>query len=105
MRDGGALRAGLYRVYVIELSDAAGTRRDAALANLYVGQTALSPEERFQQHRAGVHASRWVRRFGVALRPDLYATLPFVRERAQAEELERRTAAELRRRGHRVFSN
>ena len=93
------------RVYVIELDRSAGRRRDPRIPWVYVGSSARSPEERFAQHRSGVHASRWVRRFGVRLRPDLYATLPFVRERAQAEALEARTAEELRRRGHRVFSN
>ncbi len=93
----------VYRVYVIELDDAIGARSRADRANLYVGQTTLPAEDRFAQHRAGIHASRHVRRHGVRLRPDLYATLPLSATREAAEILEARVAAELRTRGHRVW--
>lgn len=42
---------------------------------LYVGSTGLTPEERFQKHKAGVKASKWVRRSGVGLLPALYRHL------------------------------
>ena len=32
---------------------------------VYVGQTALAPSERFDQHRSGIGASRWVRKYGL----------------------------------------
>ena len=42
---------------------------------LYVGMTGLTPDERFQNHKAGHKDSRWVRRFGVGLLPALYRHL------------------------------
>jgi hypothetical protein len=42
---------------------------------VYVGQTARDPDVRFDQHKAGYKASGAVRRFGVALLPDLVAHL------------------------------
>jgi hypothetical protein len=96
-------RARVYRVYVIELADSAGPRRDPEHPNLYVGQTADTPEERFAEHRLGHRASRHVRKHGLRLRPDLYQTLPLLATREQAEILEARVADELRSRGYRVF--
>lgn len=55
----------------------------------YVGQTALTPEERFAQHQAGIKASRHVRKCGVHLMPELYARFnPMTREEAAAREAE-----------------
>lgn len=93
----------VYRVYVVELADTSGARLRPDLPNLYVGQTADTPEERFAEHQRGHRASRHVRRHGLRLRPDLYQTLPLQATRDQAETLEARVADELRRRGHRVF--
>jgi predicted GIY-YIG superfamily endonuclease len=101
--DDGGRRSRIFRVYVIELDDAAGPRARAELPCVYVGQTADTPEERFAEHKSGHHASRHVKRHGIRLRPDLYATLPLVPTREQAEELERRVAEELARRGYTVF--
>ena len=42
---------------------------------LYVGQTSLDPDMRFDQHKAGYKASRAARRFGVRLLPELVAHL------------------------------
>jgi hypothetical protein len=42
---------------------------------LYVGQTSLDPDLRFDQHKAGYKASKAVRRFGVRLMPGLYEHL------------------------------
>jgi hypothetical protein len=61
-----------YYVYVIELSDDAGPRVNASRPIVYVGQSVASPEVRFQQHLDGYRSSRYVRRFGVRLRPRLY---------------------------------
>jgi hypothetical protein len=88
---------------VIELADAAGRRRRRDRPCLYVGQTVVTPEERFAQHRAGHKASRVVRRHGRRLRPDLYEGLPLLASREAALVLEARVAAELRSRGYRVF--
>ena len=38
---------------------------------LYVGQTSLDPDLRFDQHKAGYKASSAVKRFGLRLMPDL----------------------------------
>lgn len=42
---------------------------------LYVGQTSLDPDVRFDQHKAGYKASRAVRRYGVGLLPQIVAHL------------------------------
>jgi predicted GIY-YIG superfamily endonuclease len=93
----------VYRIYVVELADAAAPRRPPGQASVYVGQTVVTPEERFAQHKAGHKASRVVRRHGVRLRPDLYEGLPLLASREAALVLEARVAAELRSRGFRVF--
>ena len=95
--------ARMYRVYVVELADAAGRRRRRERPNVYVGQSVVTPEERFAQHKAGHKASRVVRRHGLRLRPDLYDGLPLLASREAALVLEARVAAELRTRGYRVF--
>lgn len=91
-----------YRLYVIELSDDVGPREDPALPWVYVGQSALSPEERFEQHRTGARNvrgplySKWPRRHGLRLRPDLYEQEPVLQSRHDAELAEARLAERLR---------
>jgi hypothetical protein len=92
----------VFRVYVVELADPAGRGRRGRPC-LYVGQTTVTPAERFAQHKAGHKASRVVRRHGLRLRPDLYEGLPLLASREAALVLEARVAAELRGRGYRVF--
>jgi hypothetical protein len=83
------------RVYVIELEQAAGRRRDPRIPWVYVGSSARSPEERLRQHQRGYKSSGLVKRFALRLRPDLYEDLgPFKgskaacrAERERAEEL------------------
>lgn len=65
-------------VYVIELDPAACEEKKSPCKGtkcgrtpVYVGQTALSREDRFAQHRSGVKASKWVTRYGLRLRADL----------------------------------
>ena len=62
----GAARA-RHSVYAVLLHDP--TRRDPH--GLYVGQTSLDPDVRFDQHKAGYKASRAANRFGVRLLPHL----------------------------------
>ena len=63
--------APVYCVYIIEL-DRACVKTPCALAPLYVGQTAHTPEQRFAQHKAGGRlAAAKPHRFGVRLRYDL----------------------------------
>ena len=96
-----------YHVYVVELEGDVLRRRECADASggppLYVGQSALTPEARFEQHRAGHRASRIVRAHGVRLRPDLSAPWGPHATRAEAEAAEAELAEDLRGRGFCVF--
>lgn len=42
---------------------------------LYVGRTGRTPDERYQNHKAGYKSSKWARRYGVGLLPALYRHL------------------------------
>jgi hypothetical protein len=83
------------RVYVIELAQAAGRRRDPRIPWVYVGSSARDPEIRFEQHRRGYKSSGLVKRFAVRLRPDLHDDLPSFRRSADAREAEEQRAREL----------
>jgi hypothetical protein len=70
-----------YSVYVVELADrvwnVAGFRRanpDYRLGQpfVYVGMTGLDPDLRFDRHKAGIQANRFVRDYGLRLLPGLY---------------------------------
>ena len=103
MRSKKAKPRPVYCVYIVEL-DRACTSEPCALAPLYVGQTAHTPEERFAQHKAGgLLAAGKPYRFGVRLRYDLMNGIGPFRTRAEAEAAEKAVAAALERRGHRVF--
>jgi hypothetical protein len=102
-----------HHVYVIELSRdvlshprfrRANPRHDPRKPCLYVGMTGLDPETRFDRHRYGVKDNPYVRRYGVRLRPDLYADLnplPY----AEAQHMERVLARQLRADGYAVWQN
>ena len=66
-------------VYVVELApsppEAAICQREPGAGKEcpYVGQIYLSPEKRFENHKRGYRASRWVRRYGSRLRQDVCA--------------------------------
>ena len=93
----------VYTVYVVELSRDCTSER-CALAPLYVGQTAHTPERRFEQHKAGGKlAAGKPHRFGVRLRYDLMQKIPPSATREEAEAAEKAVAAALEKRGHRVF--
>lgn len=81
-------------VYIALLED----RRRACRWGLYVGETSRDPDIRFDQHKTGYKASRWVNRFGVRLLPDLVAHLNPLR-RWEAIDLEEALAEELKRAG------
>jgi hypothetical protein len=70
-----------YYVYVIELSKDVLYEARFKRANpdyvmgkpcVYVGMTGLNPDVRFDKHKAGIQASRYVQRFGLRLLPALY---------------------------------
>ena len=100
-----------HNVYVIELDPKVMKDRKFRGANkgcdplkpcLYVGSTGLAPEERFENHKCGYKANRYVTRYGLRLRPDLYACynpMPY----AAAVELEIELATGLREDGCAVW--
>ena len=83
------------RVYVIELDRAAGRRRDPRIPWVYVGSSARSPEERFEQHLRGYKSARLVKRHALRLRPDLYEDLGSFRGSKTACRAEAKRAREL----------
>ena len=102
-----------HTVYVVKLSEEARENKRFAKANpasdpskpcVYVGLTGLTPEERFENHKAGHKASRWVRKHGMALVPPLYQPLgrmPY----ETAKQIEERLAKHLRSCGYAVWQN
>jgi hypothetical protein len=95
--------AATYTVYIIELSRDC-LRTPCAFAPLYVGQTAHTPEQRFDQHKAGGKlAASKPHRFGIKLRLDLMKGIGPFSTRNDAEAAEKAVAAALEKRGHRVF--
>ena len=100
-----------YSVYVVELDDrvwnVAAFRRanpDYRLGRpfVYVGMTGLDPDLRFDRHKAGIQANRYVRDYGLRLLPKLYAMynpMPY----AGACEMEIELAIGLREAGYGVW--
>lgn len=91
-----------YQVYVVELSDGAGPRRNPDKPCVYVGQSYHPPDVRLSQHRDGVRASRWVRRYAVGLLPELSAGYGPYETREEAEIGEALCAARLESQGFTV---
>ncbi len=87
-----------YHVYVIELSRDVLDEPRFRKSNpgyvegqpcVYVGMTGLDPDVRFDKHKAGVQANRYVTQYGLRLLPDLYEGFnPMRYEEAQAREVE-----------------
>src|SRR4026208_2590079 len=87
-----------HTVYVVELDPAVRKRRAFRARNpayrpdmpcVYVGMTGLPPGERFQNHKAGIKANRFVREFGRGWRPELFEFLnPMPYDAAQRMEVE-----------------
>ena len=74
-------RAHHYHVYVVELARDVLDEPRFLRANpgyvpgmpcVYVGMTGQDPDIRFDKHKAGLKANRYVQRYGLRLRPDLY---------------------------------
>ena len=99
-----------HSVYVILLSPAVLRERGVARLNpkrdrskpcLYVGMTGLPVDHRFENHKHGYKASRFVRRYGLQLLPELFAHLnpmPF----EAAAQMEKDLAEDLRNEGYTV---
>jgi predicted GIY-YIG superfamily endonuclease len=45
---------------------------DGAKPCVYVGMTGLDPDDRFDKHKAGIRANKYVLRYGQRLMPELY---------------------------------
>ena len=100
-----------HNVYVVELDPAVlkvrafrarNPSHRAGMPCVYVGMTGLPPGERFQNHKAGVKANRFVRDFGKGLLPELfecYNPMPF----DAAEQMEIELAEDLRAKGYAVW--
>jgi len=70
-----------YSVYVVELSPRVWNHRKFRKSNpghditrpcVYVGMTGLSPDVRFDKHKAGIKSNKYVRLYGLRLMPELY---------------------------------
>ena len=104
-------RAFHHHVYVVELARAvlreprflrANPHYAYAKACVYVGMTGLSPDERFDKHKAGIKANRYVRLHGLRLLPQLYEMYnPMPYEGAREMEVE--LAIALRDEGYAVW--
>ena len=103
-----------YHVYVIQLDDQVKRFRRFREANpdlnprypcFYVGQTHLTPEQRFARHKSGRKAGKYVFRYGLHLCPAMYEHVNPIGSRERAEEIEAHLAAYLRRHGYGVWSN
>ncbi|WP_309682520.1 hypothetical protein [Polaromonas sp.] len=91
-------RAHHYSVYVVELAPEVWNVARFRRANpdhlpgkplVYVGMTGLDPDLRFDKHKAGIQANRFVRDFGLRLLPQLYAMYnPMPYEGARDMEVE-----------------
>ena len=90
-------------VYAIKLNPTACTERRSPCGGascgktpVYIGETALSAEERLEQHRTGYKASRWVKKFGCELMPDLYGMFSEMRTVEESRNAEATLADRLR---------
>ena len=96
-----------FSVYVIELNREVCRLHDCTCKNgkppVYVGETYLTPEERLAQHKSGYKSSKYVRDYGLRLRPRLSRAYGPYETRAEAKDGEQRRAASLRRKGFCVF--
>ena len=100
-----------YRVYVIELARDVLAEPRFRRANpgyvegmpcYYVGMTGLDPDVRFDKHKAGLQANRFVQRYGLRLRPDLYRVYGAL-SYDEARALEVELGIDFRESGHGVW--
>ena len=100
-----------YHVYVIELAKQVLEERRFVRANpryqvgkpcVYVGMTGIDPDVRFDKHKAGIQANRYVKLFGLRLLPEIYAAYnPMSYDAARDMEVE--LAIDLREGGYGVW--
>ena len=93
----------IYTVYVIDLSDDVPDPRAHPKGWVYVGQTAVPREVRYQKHIDGINAGKgWVTKYHRGFNEELCARYPQVRTRVEAEALEKQAATELEEEGWNV---
>lgn len=97
--DQGARGSAHHRVYVVRL---AHPRYPGLRDCYYVGMTGLHPQERFENHKAGVKAARVVRDYGQQLAYEWFDDIPPMTY-DDAVRCEPTLADELRDRGFVVF--
>ena len=100
-----------HSVYVIELSRdvlneprfrKANARYRLGFPCVYVGMTGLSPDARFDKHKAGIQANRFVTKYGLHLLPrlyEMYNPMPY----DGARDMEVELAISLRDKGYGVW--
>ena len=100
-----------HHVYVVELSREVLLLARFRRANpdyregqpcVYVGMTGLDPDRRFDKHKAGIKANRYVQEYGLRLLPELYEVynpMPY----AAACEMEVELGIALREQGYGVW--
>ncbi len=100
-----------HHVYVIELAQDVWYEPRFRKSNpdyipgkpcVYVGMTGLSPDLRFDKHKAGIQANKFAQEYGLRLRPDLYAMYNPMPYRGAAE-MEVELAIGLREAGYGVW--
>ena len=103
-----------FSVYAIRLKAAALHVNKFAKANpdhvphkpcVYVGSTALTPEQRYQRHLTGKTGSKWVKDFHQSIHKTLTNKQPKYTTRRDAEFAEFVLAVKLRRKGYAVWTN
>ena len=87
-----------HSVYVVELADRVWNEARFRAANpayqlgkpfVYVGMTGLDPDLRFDKHKAGIQANRFVFEYGLRLLPPLYEVYnPMPNDAAREMEVE-----------------
>ena len=100
-----------HHVYVVELDPRVWNEPSFRRANpdhditkrcVYVGMTGLDPDQRFDRHKAGIQANRFVSEYGLRLLPALYAVYnPMPYDAARDMEVE--LAIGLREQGYGVW--
>lgn len=83
-------------VYIVELKIPGGE------IAFYVGQTGLTPEQRFERHRQGRLSNRQVQQYGVRLRQDLIDNVGPMTH-LESLRLERQLYGRLQSKGYRVW--
>ena len=100
-----------HHVYVVELSADVWYEPRFRKSNpdyvrgkpcVYVGMTGLSPDLRFDKHKAGIQANKFVQQYGLRLLPELYAVYNPMPYRG-AVEMEVELAIGLREAGYGVW--